>query len=117
MIYLILLLVKHWYIDFVMQTTAMAVSKKSYGSWLGIWHSLQHGIGTAVITFLFGGLTPALWFGLIDALLHYHIDWCKMNYGCQNLSDPKFWSHLGLDQLAHQLCYILYTVFLAAIWL
>ena len=114
MIYLILLLVKHWYVDFVLQTTEMAVSKKSYGSWLGIWHSLQHGIATFIITFIFSDLYFASFIGLIDTLLHYHIDWCKMNYGCQDLRSPKFWSHLGLDQLAHQMCYIVFTMILWA---
>ena len=49
--------------------------------------------------------------GLLDFTLHYHIDWIKMNYGNRNIHSKQFWRDLGLDQLAHQLCYILYVVY------
>jgi hypothetical protein len=42
----------------------------------------------------------------LDFLAHYHIDWTKMNYGNRDIRTPQFWNHLGLDQMAHQICYI-----------
>ena len=42
-----------------------------------------------------------------DFVTHYHIDWLKMNYGNRDITTPAFWNHLGLDQMIHQLTYIL----------
>jgi len=103
---LVLLLIKHWYIDFVMQTSRMVEEKGQYGKWYGILHSLQHGIATFAI-FAFGGLQLAAILALVDFVTHYHIDWTKMNYGNRDITTPQFWNHLGLDQLAHQLVYII----------
>jgi hypothetical protein len=50
--------------------------------------------------------------GLLDFVLHYHIDWSKININKRwnyTIEDPKFWAWLGADQLAHQLTYILIT--------
>lgn len=103
---LLLLLIKHWYIDFVMQTPQMVAEKGQYGKWHGILHSLQHGIGTFVI-FILAGIPFAFAIALLDFVTHYHIDWVKMNYGNRDITTPQFWNHLGLDQLAHSLVYLL----------
>jgi hypothetical protein len=107
-IILIALQLKHWYIDFVNQTNAEVVSKGHYGELTGILHSAKHGIGTGII-FLFIDPYLAASIGLLDFILHYHIDWTKRNFGNQDIQNPKFWAHLGLDQMAHQLCYIGYV--------
>ena len=106
---LILLQIKHWYIDFVDQSMAEVNHKSTYGHWLGIRHSLKQGIGTAACVGLVVG--PAYWpasimMGVIDAVSHYHIDWAKMNWGNRDIQNPSFWAHMGLDQMAHQLTYI-----------
>jgi hypothetical protein len=44
---------------------------------------------------------------LFDGLTHYHIDWTKMNYGNRDIMNEQFWCHLGLDQMAHQIVYIM----------
>jgi hypothetical protein len=107
-IILIALQLKHWYIDFVNQTDAEVVSKGHYGELTGILHSAKHGIGTGVV-FLFIDPYLAPIMVLFDGYLHYHIDWAKRNFGNQDIQNPKFWAHLGLDQMAHQLCYIGYV--------
>jgi hypothetical protein len=48
----------------------------------------------------------ALIIAVVDGLIHYHVDWIKMNYGENDMSNPQFWNHLGLDQLAHSLAYV-----------
>lgn len=107
MIMLALLFVKHYVIDFVMQTDAMVKSKGIYGDPQGVWHSAQQGFGTFLVALPFV-TTPfgALFVGVLDFVLHYHIDWLKMNKGCRDITNPLFWNHLGLDQLAHALTYI-----------
>jgi hypothetical protein len=103
---LILLFVKHWYVDFVLQTQTMINSKGIYGSAYGILHALQHSAFTLCLLLLATTPLLAVVLATIDGLVHYHIDWAKMNYGCSDIQNPKFWNHLGLDQLAHAVTYI-----------
>jgi hypothetical protein len=106
---LFLLQVKHFVADFMLQTHRMVIEKGTYGARHGIYHSLIQAAGTFLA---FAWIHPAL--GLITALfdfvVHYNVDWAKMNinkkYG-YTPADPKFWFWLGLDQLAHQLTYVL----------
>jgi hypothetical protein len=102
-----LLFIKHWYIDFVDQTQEEVDNKGQYGRWLGIKHSLKHGIGTLL---MLATADVVLWFsitaGIIDFILHYHIDWAKMNWGNRDITTPAFWNHLGLDQMAHYFTYL-----------
>lgn len=109
---LVLLFVKHYLFDFVWQTESMIKHKGTYGDARGIIHSLGHAIGTLIVVFLFLGVWWALFFAVIDGLVHYHIDWFKMNYGNSDVSNPLFWNHLGLDQLAHSLTYVFIAGFI-----
>ena len=106
LILLALLQIKHWYIDFVNQTEEEVKHKGIYLDWLGVKHSLKHGFGTAVIVLSVTNFNIALAMGALDFILHYHIDWTKMNYGSRDINTPQFWNHLGLDQMAHQFCYL-----------
>ena len=103
---LLLLFIKHWYIDFVMQTPRMVEEKGQYGKWYGILHSLEHAGATFVI-FALAGIPVAIGLALFDFVTHYHIDWAKMNYGNRDITTPQFWNHLGLDQLAHYIVYLI----------
>jgi hypothetical protein len=67
-----------------------------------------NGIGTfAVLAFWLG--THAWTFALADAVIHYHIDWAKMNaskrYNIRPDNSEWFWTWLGFDQLLHHLTY------------
>jgi len=113
---LVLLQLKHWFVDFVNQTNEEVASKGIYGDGPGIEHSAKHGIGTliavvAVVGFPYIAYAAVLAFA--DFVLHYHIDWIKMNYGNRDIRTPAFWNHLGLDKMAHKLTYkgIVYLVF------
>jgi hypothetical protein len=109
-ILLALLFVKHWYIDFVNQTAEEVASKGIYGHVPGLKHSLKHGAATAVILCLFlYDWEIAFAIGLLDFVLHYHIDWAKININKRynyTIENPKFWAWLGADQLAHALTYL-----------
>ena len=103
-----LLQVKHFIADFVLQTDQMVIEKGTYGARYGIYHSAIQGAGTF---FALCWIHPFLGVitGIFDFLVHYHIDWAKMNinrkYG-YTPKDHEFWFWLGLDQLAHQLTYV-----------
>ena len=113
---LILFQIKHWYIDFVNQSNEEVAHKGIYLDWVGMKHSVKHGIATFLImttVILANGIDyvnlsiiGAGIIGFIDFITHYHIDWCKMNYGNRDISTPAFWNHLGLDQMLHQFVYI-----------
>ncbi len=106
---LVLLQVKHWYVDFVNQSNEEVASKGIYGDQLGINHSLKHGLGTMIAIMLITGpqyMFYILMLGLLDTVVHYHIDWIKMNYVNRDITTQQFWNHPGFDQMAHQLTYL-----------
>jgi hypothetical protein len=107
--FLILIQIKHWYIDFVNQTNEEVAGKGIYGNTLGIKHSAKHGLGTLAIILLITDWYYIMFAALIaffDFITHYHIDWVKMNYGNKDINSKAFWGQLGLDQMAHQMTYI-----------
>jgi hypothetical protein len=104
-----LLFVKHFIVDFYLQTNEHVANKGLYGVWKGIEHSLQHGIATAVILVFFVSWPFAILLAIADFVIHYHVDWAKININrSRHLtpSDQQFWFWLGLDQLAHSLTYV-----------
>lgn len=114
LIVLVLLQIKHWYVDFVNQNDEEVKHKGIYLDWRGVKHSLKQGLGTLLILPLVTSFEISLALASFDFLLHYHTDWIKMNYGNRDITTPAFWNHLGLDQMVHQLGYI-FIIFLLAI--
>jgi hypothetical protein len=111
-IYLLLaaLFIKHWYIDFVNQSPEEVAGKGTYGNAAGLIHSIKHGVATfGIMIIVVYSFEVAVLVGFLDFLIHYHIDWAKMNinkrYG-YTVENPKFWLWLGADQLAHALTYL-----------
>jgi hypothetical protein len=119
---LTLLQLKHFIIDFPMQGPFQYLNKGTYGHPGGLLHALNHGIGTLLALCglsLFGvhvALVTVVWLFLFDMVIHYHIDWAKMSLnkklGWGPTTHEEFWWLLGLDQLLHQLTYLL-IVYLA----
>lgn len=111
LILIVVLLYKHYLVDFVLQTNDQVKGKGIYGNFVGISHSAEHALftliflGTAAI-FLPIDIGLVVWMALFDGVTHYHIDWIKMNYGNRDISNPQFWNDLGLDQYAHQMVYV-----------
>ncbi len=109
---LVLLQVKHWYIDFVNQSMEEVHSKGIYGDSAGIDHSAKQGIGTMIAILCVTGMDYIAFAGVlafIDFVLHYHIDWAKINLNKKKnytVERPEFWMWLGFDQLLHQLTYL-----------
>jgi Protein of unknown function (DUF3307) len=106
---LVLLQLKHWYIDFVDQDMEEVNHKGIFLHWLGMKHSLKQGFGTYICIAAVVGAENwiyALVLGLFDFVTHYIIDWMKMNWGNRDIQTPAFWAHLGLDQMLHQITYL-----------
>lgn len=104
-----LLFTKHFIIDFPLQGPYQWQNKGTYGHPGGLLHSGLHGIGT-FICFYFVAPHAAIYIALIDMLVHYHIDWAKMNinakFGWAANTHPEFWWLLGLDQYLHTITYV-----------
>jgi hypothetical protein len=114
---LFLFQIKHWYADFKIQTYMQTVKKGIWLDLIGISHSLDHVWGTLTILMVFNLFYPIpattiLLIGLIEGLAHYAIDYVKVKHGCKDNTKPLFWNQFGLDQLAHQACYLLIVAFL-----
>lgn len=103
--------IKHYVADFVIQTYAQTVRKGIYRDLVGISHSMDHVVGSLIALFAASffvkiSLPMVIAICFIEGIIHYHIDWAKVHYGCKDITKPVFWNQFGLDQLAHQLTYL-----------
>lgn len=117
LILLILFQIKHWYADFKIQTYMQTVKKGVWLDPIGMSHTWDHMKATALILVLFAfvhpvAIIPALIVIVLEGVYHYMIDYTKVKYGCKDNTKPLFWNQFGLDQLAHQLSYILLVWYL-----
>jgi hypothetical protein len=114
---LLLLQVKHFLFDFVLQTPYQLRNKGTYGHPGGILHSGLHVLGTALVLPV---VMPAtgLWIWVLagEFVVHYHIDWCKeqITRRWSKGNGPFFWWMIGLDQLLHQFTYLAIAAILFA---
>lgn len=105
----LMLTIKHFVADFVIQTDWMIAEKGSYGKVGGIVHAAVHGFFTLAILIVFAPWAAVYW-AFVDFVLHYHIDWAKMKVGEKygyTPADKQFWVWIGVDQMLHYLTYIL----------
>ena len=115
LILMLVLQVKHYAADFVIQTYAQTVRKGIYRDPVGISHSVDHVIGS-LIALLFASfiiplsLPQIVGLCFLEGIIHYHIDWVKVHYGIKDITKPLFWNQFGIDQLAHQLTYLLMII-------
>lgn len=112
---LALLFIKHWFADFVVQFDYMVQEKGMYGANGGVHHMLIHMILTYIIVWSLFNPTLAILVATVDGLVHYHIDWLKMNisrWRGLTIKDWEFWMWLGADQLAHALTYLALVLWL-----
>lgn len=120
LILLLLLQIKHWYADFKIQTYMQTVKKGVWMDPIGISHSLDHVWTTLLVLLIFSVFVyiPAwliLTIAAIEGIIHYAIDYTKVRYGCKDNTKPLFWNQFGLDQLAHQICYLIITIVIIVI--
>jgi NAD(P)H-hydrate repair Nnr-like enzyme with NAD(P)H-hydrate dehydratase domain len=110
-LFLVLLLqIKHFVCDGLLQTKDMVRAKAFYGRPLGILHAAIHGAGTLVVLAAMGfGWGIVLLGAAADFAIHYHIDFTKekivQRFGWTT-SVPYFWWMIAFDQLMHHLTYL-----------
>jgi hypothetical protein len=119
---LLLLQLKHFVCDFLLQTKYQMRYKGIYGHPGGLLHAGLHMIGSAsvlivlnVTTLLQMPVTPLLALLAAEFVLHYHIDWGKEQIVKPFVEEQGavYWAIFGLDQFLHQASYvaIAYIVF------
>lgn len=106
-----LFMLKHFVVDFLLQGSYMYKNKGTYLHPGGIYHAALHGYVSSLIICFYYTDNIALIMGIFEFLIHYHIDWAKVNinkkFNLKPNNSEKFWWLLGLDQLLHNLTYIL----------
>ena len=102
---LLLLIWIHFVMDFVFQSNNVALNKSKNNAIL-----LQHVTIYAIPLFLFN-----FWFGLVNAALHFVVDWVTSRcthyfWSC----DKRHWFFvtIGIDQAIHLTCLILTYIWL-----
>jgi hypothetical protein len=100
-----LLFIKHYLADFVLQTNKMAKNKQKY---VYLEHSLIHSGLTFLIALMFVPLQLAATLSCIDFAIHHNVDYIKTKLS-KNLTqaDRLYWVYFGADQLLHALTYLL----------
>ena len=104
------LFTKHIIADYYMQYPWMFKHKGKYGHPGGVAHAVLHGVFTNIVLLFFTNPLLAVWLGILDALLHYHIDYAKNKIWDKfptNPSEQKYWVIHGTDQFAHGMTYFL----------
>ncbi|MAM62313.1 DUF3307 domain-containing protein [Maritimibacter sp. UBA3975] len=103
---LLLLQLKHLLADYVWQNMWMISNKGRYGHPGGLAHAGLHALLTVIVLVVTGfdiGLVLIL--GLIEFVIHYHIDFAKDHVQRWRKPDHKkreYWVFHGIDQFFHQ---------------
>jgi hypothetical protein len=114
---LLVLQVKHFIADFVLQTPYQFLNKGKYGHPGGMVHAGIHALGS-MLAFLI--ITPSAPLGAAivigEFIVHYHIDWLKERTVKVNrwvFPQSEFWWTFGADQALHQATYVAIVALLA----
>lgn len=104
------LLFKHYLADFVFQPPWMLKGKGKLSAPGGYAHAAFHAAGTGIILVLFGVAADIVTAVMVaEFVIHYLIDFAKDRITVRSNADSSprlFWKLHGLDQLAHQMTYI-----------
>jgi hypothetical protein len=109
--------IKHFVVDFLLQTPYQWKNKGKFGHPGGILHSLLHSVTSLFMLILFVILFPGVFnitvvlpLVVFEFVIHYLMDYTKVNinayYGWGANTHSEFWYLLGFDQLVHALTYV-----------
>jgi hypothetical protein len=114
---LLILQLKHFVADFLIQTPYQFLNKGKYGHPGGFIHAGIHALGSMLAFFV---ITPSFRLGAAivigEFIAHYHIDWLKENTVKRQqwvFPQSEFWWTFGADQALHQLTYLVIAAILA----
>ena len=110
--------IKHYVIDYLLQSSYQYKNKGIYGHPGGIIHAGFQSLGS-ILAFII--LTPPIGVGVAivvaEFAVHYHTDWLKEQINRRlnvQRGSAIYWAVFGGDQLIHHLTYIVIVGVLAA---
>lgn len=106
-----LFILKHTIADYFTQYSWMIKDKATYGAFGGLAHAGWHGVLTSVVVWNITtfSLIPVILFGLLDSIIHYHVDYAKSNVWKSKKFTPDnqmYWVTHGTDQMLHLFTYV-----------
>lgn len=120
MLYLLLLTAKHFLADAILQTPYQYLNKGNWKHFGGYLHAGIHGLFTLIISLFFVPVDIAVLISLLDTIIHYVVDWLKINATakytwsginkereCLEIYSNWYFYALILDQCLHFATYIL----------
>lgn len=115
-----LFIIKHTIADYLTQYNWMIKDKATYGAFGGLAHAGWHGVLTSIVVWHITtfSLIPVILFGLIDSIIHYHVDYVKSNVWKTKNYTPDtqmYWVTHGVDQMLHLFTYVFIIWFLIKI--
>jgi hypothetical protein len=118
LIVILILQIKHFLCDYVLQAKYQYSNKGKYGHPGGIVHAGLHALFT-ISAFIVITPSLALGFAIVigEFVVHYHIDWTKEQILKRRqwvFPQAQFWSVFGADQALHELTYLAIAAVLAA---
>ncbi len=115
---LALLFIKHFLFDFYWQTTYM-LRKAAPNGWILplTLHVTTHAAATFFIVLLFSDFGFSFLVAISEFIIHWIIDYWKAQKAKAEFNSRAFWNYLGLDQMFHNLTYLLiifwYSLYMA----
>ncbi|MDH2154214.1 DUF3307 domain-containing protein [Stenotrophomonas sp. GD03657] len=116
-VFMALLLIKHYLIDFAIQGKYMT-RRANKKDWLMplVAHSSAHGIATLILLLPFGYIIEQVKIialvALVDAVCHFVIDLSRSRLFRYNVFQPSYWTVHGMDQLLHNLTYVVIAAYI-----
>jgi len=101
---------KHFVCDFSLQTPRQIAAKGFYGRQGGLEHAGLHAVASIpALLVLTQSVAAIAIVVVVEFAVHYHVDFVKARIDkSQGLSDTSraYWVVFGLDQLVHQMTYL-----------
>lgn len=114
---LLILQIKHYLCDYLLQSEYQYSNKGIYGHPGGILHAGLHALFTVSA---FAAIAPSLRLGLAivvgEFIVHYHLDWTKeqiLRRRQWTFPQAQYWWVFGADQALHEITYLAIAALLA----
>jgi hypothetical protein len=110
--------VKHVLGDYVFQNAYILEHRRVWGHPGGVLHVAIHAALTLPLL-LVAGVHGLLFVAILlgEALFHYHVDWLKdgwIHRAGWTTADKQYWWLTGIDQMLHQLSYLVIVGLIAS---
>lgn len=104
----VLLNLKHFICEYILQDEYIFECKRRYGSINSFIHTLHHAFGTLVAGLILDfDLVLITGLVILEAIIHYHVDWVIAYFGARSYRDKKYWQWRGAEEFMHHVTFII----------